>query len=134
MIIDNFKFTKDLIGIEVGDLYFDLHNNFNFTGVVDEQGKISLHWRRLSGNWVPESSPWWILLTFSAPSYIDLRGKPSEDLMEFGFFKNETDGKVEYNGLSMPCPGYEIFVARFENGAEIAIRAMSAKVSIGNGA
>ena len=128
MKIDNFAFTKDLIGIELDGKYIDLHNNFDFVSFLRESDAISLNWRRLREDWVPESTPAWIRMKFESTSYVDFRGTPSEDLMEFGFFENESLGKVEYNGIPMPRPGFEVFLVRFENGAEIAIRALSAKV------
>jgi hypothetical protein len=134
MRIENFAFTKDLIGIEFDGNYIDLHNSFKFVSALKECDAISLNWRRLRKNWVPESAPAWIRLTFESTSYVDFRGTPSEDLMELGFFENESLGMVECNGIPVPRPGYDVFVVRFENGAEIAIRAESARASIGNGA
>jgi hypothetical protein len=129
MNLRNFQFAEEHIGIDVGGIYIDLHNNYDFVELSEDPGKVCLLWKRLDERRVAAGSPETVLLTFDRASVVAKRGKPSRDIMEFGFFENELD--VPYQGLHAPAPGVEVFVVRFESGAEIAVRAESAGASVG---
>lgn len=130
MNLRNFQFGEDHIGIDVGGVYVDLHNNYDFVELSEDAGKVCFLWKGLDEYWVAAVSPKMVRLTFDGASVIAKRGTPSRDIMEFGFFESELD--VPYQGLHAPVPGFEVFVVRFENGAEIAVRAESAAASIGD--
>ena len=132
MILVNFEFMPDNIGLLVGNVYLDLHNNYDFAQVVEREGSISFVWRRAKGTWVPEQSPSSVHLTLEAVSFAEHKGTPSSEFMEYGFFNNDTVGPVEYNGTHVPVIGHELFVARFENKSEVAVMAGRASVTLGN--
>jgi hypothetical protein len=133
MILSNFQFTRDLIGLEAEAGYIDLHNNYHFVGYSESGGSATLSWQRLSEQWVSAQEPSSVSLVFSAVSHLERRGMPSGTLMEFGFFPNESRGPVEYNGHHTPSTGCELLVARFEGGAELAVLAGSATLHASNG-
>lgn len=130
MNLRNFQFGKDHVGIDVGGIYVDLHNNYDFIGLSEDSGEVCFSWKRLDEFWVEAGSPKIVRLTFDRALVVAKRGTPSRELMEFGFFDSELD--VPYQGLHAPAPGVEVFIVRFENGAEIAVRAENATASVGD--
>lgn len=128
MKLNNFALSKDLIGIDFDENYFDLHNCFDFEGIEKSDETVELKWRRNSGECVPADLPSKIRITILGVSYLDVRGEPSDAISEFGFFENSSLGRVDYNGAHMPSEGIEVLVIRFENGAEIALMANQAVV------
>jgi len=134
MILINFQLARDLIGLETEGGYIDLHNNYNFVGYSESSGGVTFNWQRIFEPGVPAQAPNNVSLAFGSVSYLERRGAPSGTLMEFGFFPNELRGPVEYNGSQNPSTGCELFVARFEGGAEFAILAASASAYVSNGA
>ncbi len=123
MRLGNFAISKDLIGIDIADEYYDLHNCFDYMGIEKTDETVELKWTRNSGEWVPDDLPHRLRIIFTDVSYLDVRGEPTDTISEFGFFENSSLGKVDYNGARMPSEGNEILVIRFENGAEIALKA-----------
>ena len=81
---------------------------------------------------MPESSPNQVRVVLESLLYFERRGVPSDTVMEFGFFQNESLGKVEYDGCQSPSPGCELLLVRFENGAELAALAERATVEVSN--
>ena len=59
MQCQNFKISRDNIGIEIDDTYLDLHNNYNFIGYVHdkEDKRVIFTWRRTIGDWVNTDAP-----------------------------------------------------------------------------
>jgi hypothetical protein len=133
MILVNFEFNIDRVGVTIGGTYHDLHNNYDFIEATDSKSNLSLLWRRTKGSWVPKEEPESILIMLERVSFLEQRGVPSHEFMEYGFFPNNI-GSVEYNGALEQKPGHETLVIRFENGSEIAVRAESATASVSNGA
>jgi len=129
MKLKNFVLSKDLIGIEIGGDYFDFHNCFDYEGLEKTDEIVKLKWKRNKGEWVPADHPHQIRITVAGVRYLDIRGEPSDTIAEFGFFENSSLGMVDYNGAQMPSEGNEVFVIRFENGAEIALMASEAVAS-----
>src|SRR5262245_34835649 len=99
MILSNFAFSPDHIGVNYGERYLDLHNNFDFVRYARRQdGEVLLLWRRAIGDSVPESLPRTFTIAVAGVTYFDVRGNPSDALDEFGFFDNDTLGKVDHQG------------------------------------
>ena len=134
MILNNFQFARDLIGLETAVGYIDLHNDYDFVGCSESRGVVTLSWQRPSAPLEPGAAPCRVSLVFGSVSGLERRGVPSNTLMEFGFFPNQSRGRVEYNGCQVPSAGCEFFVVRFEGGAEVAMFAGSARVEVSNGA
>lgn len=132
MLLSNFQFAHDLIGLETEGRYIDLHNNYDFVGCFESSGGATLNWQRILEPWVPTQAPSNVSLAFGSVSYLERRGTPSRTLMEFGFFPDGLRNPVEFNGCHVPSTGCELFVARFEGGAEIAILAGSASAHLSN--
>jgi hypothetical protein len=134
MVLSNFQFTRDLIGLDTEVGYIDLHNDYDFVGCLESNGGATLSWQRLSEPRVSAQAPNSVSIVFGAVSHLERRGVPSSTLMEFGFFPNGSRGRVEYNGQHAPSAGCEFFVARFEGGGELAMLAGSATLHASNGA
>ena len=134
MVLNNFQFTRDLIGLDTEAGYIDLHNNYDFVGCLEGKGAATLSWQRSSEPGASAQAPNRVSIVFGAVSYLEQRGVPSSTLMEFGFFPNESRGCVEYNGQHAPSTGCEFFVARFEGGGELAMLAGSAMAHVSDGA
>jgi hypothetical protein len=134
MVLSNFQFTRDLIGLDTEVGYIDLHNHYDFVGCLESNGSATLSWQRLSESGASAQTPKSVSIVFGAVSYLEQRGVSSRTLMEFGFFPNASRGRVEYNGQCAPSTGCEFFVARFEGGGELALLAGSAMAHVSNGA
>lgn len=128
MQLENFAFADDLIGIECGSQYWDLHNNFTFSDYQNVDGVLRLIWKRCSGAWVPADLPETVSLKITGVSKFEVRGEPGEGFDEFGFFPSETSGNVDHNGSSSPSEGSDVLVFRFDDGSEIAIQGTNATV------
>lgn len=61
----NFEIDQD-IAISSGELYLDLHNNFDFAGIDYRPTARTavLRWNRGAGSWVPADAPREVMLTF----------------------------------------------------------------------
>ena len=125
----NFTFSSDLIGVDYGERYFDLHNNFDFVRYVREGDALQLHWRKTKGAWVPDALPRDFRLAIGGVCYFEVRGDLSDCLDELGFFDNDTLGKVDYNGTAWAADGHEVLVLRFVGGGEIAVQGRSVTAS-----
>lgn len=128
MELSNFALDEDLIAIEVGGLYLDLHNNFDFTGYSKEGTTVELKWKVTTGDWVPAEIPTELMLKFEGVSYLEARGNLADatQLNEMGFFENSTQGNVEYNGTNKPSEGRSLLLFRFIDGGELAISGVKA--------
>jgi hypothetical protein len=111
MKLTNFRISGDFIAIEVGDSYYDLHNNFDFVGLIyDVQNKeISLNWEKSEGYWVRIEEPKSLRLLFSKVYLFKCKERDpalpvSEDncLNSMGFIDNTMLGELE--GFSHPEP------------------------------
>ncbi len=123
MELANFSLNKDLIGIDVGRIYLDLHNNFAFGGYSKSGTTVEIKLTVTSGDWVPADTPAELLLRFEDVSYFETRGNLDDatSIDEMGFFENSTQGKVEYNGANKPSQGANLLVFRFIGGGELAV-------------
>lgn len=132
MKLQNFKFNKDLISVDIGGTYIDLHNNYDFVSVVNKSNQVELHWKKAIGEWVYEGLPESVIFKIVGVSYFEFRGTVESilGLEEFGFFLNTTLGKVEYNGLNQPTLNSNVLVIRFVGGAEVAIIGCTIECSI----
>lgn len=76
----NFSISKDNIGFEQEDNYFDLHNNFDFVGFEYDISKrvVEFHWVKGSGDWVPENSPNKIRLIVNDVVFLKVKERDSE--------------------------------------------------------
>jgi hypothetical protein len=132
MILSNFAFSPDHIGVNYGERYFDLHNNFDFVRYAKQQDdEVLLLWRRAIGDWVPEWLPQTFTIAIAGVTYFDVRGRPSDALDEFGFFDSDTLGKVDYQGTTWAQDGHDLLVLRFVGGGELALRGKTASASSG---
>ena len=59
MLLSNFTINADLISISYKDKSFDLHNNYELSGIVsiDETKSISLVFSKINGDWVSVTDP-----------------------------------------------------------------------------
>lgn len=59
MKLKNFKLADDNIAFEQGANYYDIHNNFIFTGFKYNtlRREVVLNWVKGTGDWVPNNSP-----------------------------------------------------------------------------
>jgi hypothetical protein len=123
MDLANFSLNKDLIGIDVGRIYLDLHNNFDFGGYSKSGTTVEIKLIVTTGDWVPADTPAELLLRFEDVSYFETRGNLDDgtSIDEMGFFENSTQGKVDYNGANKPLQGANLLVFRFIGGGEIAV-------------
>ena len=128
MKLENFEFSKNLIALEVSGQHIDLHNLYELTAHEYSGSTLTLNWRKTNEVDVPQRLPNWVRLVVSDVEYFDIRGKPTDGLDEFGFFPNDTLGKVEYNGIHHPESGTEVLVFRFCGGGDIAVIGGSARV------
>jgi len=64
MDLANFSLNKDLIGIDVGRIYLDLHNNFDFRGYSKSGTTVEIKLTVTTGDWVPVDTPAELLLRF----------------------------------------------------------------------
>lgn len=131
MKLQNFAFATDLIGINYGDSYLDLHNNYDFLTHEQVGEKLRLTWHRVNGDWVSPSLPASLAIEADGVSYLEVRGELSHTLEELGFFNDDTLGQVQYNGLDHPEEACSILVLRFAGGGEIALKATSLRVEVG---
>ena len=132
MILSNFTFSSDHIGVNYGTRYLDLHNNFDFVRYAKQQdSEVILFWRRTIGDWVPKALPRAFVITIAGVTYFDVRGTPSDALNEFGFFDNDTLGKVDYQGTTWAEDGHDLLVLRFIGDGELALRGKTATASSG---
>jgi hypothetical protein len=62
-----FSIAEDCIALERGEDYFDLHNNFDFSGLTYDpsQRMLELRWRRGIGDWVKPSEASGLRIVFS---------------------------------------------------------------------
>lgn len=125
----NFTFSDDLIGVDYRERYLDLHNNFDFVRYTKDGDAVQLHWRKANGNWVPDALPRTFRIAIAGVTYFDARGALSDCLDEFGFFDNDTLGKVDYNGTAWAAGGHDVLVLRFVGGGEIVVQGQSATAS-----
>jgi hypothetical protein len=125
----NFTFSDDHIGVEYRGRYLDLHNNFNFVRYARDGAAVQLHWRKTNGDWVPDPLPRTFTIAIAGVTYFDVRGALSDCLDEFGFFDNDTLGKVDYNGTTWAAAGHDVLVLRFVGGGEVAMQGQSATAS-----
>ena len=78
---------------------------------------------------MPDGSPRTFRITIAGVTYFDVRGDLSDGLDEFGFFDNDTLGKVDYQGTMWAKDGHDLLVLRFVGGGEIAVQGQSARAS-----
>ncbi len=111
MKLSNFTIANDSIALEVGQSYYDLHNNFDFIGLQynTQNQAATLSWKKSTGAWVPENSPHTIKLEFSGVGLFKCKERDpempySEDdcLDMIGFVHNNLIEEVE--GFSSPHP------------------------------
>ena len=123
MELANFSLNKDLIGVEVGGIYLDLHNNFDFAGYSKSGSTVKIKLTLTTGDWVPADIPAELMLRFEDVSYFEARGNLdiATGIDEIGFFENSTQGKVDYNGANNPTKGASLLVFRFIGGGELAV-------------
>jgi hypothetical protein len=131
MRLVGFSFSNDRVGIQTSGRYFDLHNNYLLRSHDRNGSQLRLFWSRLNEHWVAADQPETIVLEILGVSYFEVRGEPSDDLDEIGFFDSSTFGKVDYNGRSSPTPTCDVLVFRFIGGGEIAVRGQSVSVHSG---
>ena len=123
MKLANFSLNKDLIALEAGSQYLDLHNNYDFIGCVQNSSSAELEWVVAKGDWVPSTIPGRLVIKIEGVSYFEKRGDFTgvKELDELGFFENSTKGKVEYTGSNIPQEGADLLLFRFVGGAELAV-------------
>lgn len=122
----NFTFSDDNIGVDYGGRYLDLHNDYDFVRYARVVDAVHLHWRKRNGAWMADDLPGALTIAVAGVTYFEPRGALSDCLEEFGFFENDTLGKVDYNGTTRAASGHEVLVLRFVGGGEIAMQGRSA--------
>jgi hypothetical protein len=129
MILSNFAFSPDHIGVDYGARYLDLHNNFDFVRYTRHDDEVSLLWHRSVGHWVPEDSPQSFRIAIAGLVHFEVRGDLSDTLDEFGFFDDGTLGRVDYHGTTWAKEGHALLVLRFVGGGELVAQGKSASAS-----
>ena len=124
----NFAFSRDHIGVDYGERYLDLHNDFDFARQSKVSDELELEWVRSRISRV-RASPSTFRITVAGVSYFEVRGKLSETLDEFGVFDNDTLGKVDYQGTTRAQDGYDLLVLRFVGGGELVVQGKTASAS-----
>src|SRR5690606_29363353 len=117
----------------------DLHNNYDFLGLdySVEEKTLALRWRRGTGAWVPEKSPYSLILTFRGvsefrfmPRDAELPFTEDDCVSTFGYWTNEewANGVTMLSDNQQPDPNWMTAI-EFQSGAIIILRASSASAS-----
>ena len=130
MILTNYTINRDLVSIEVEQLYLDLHNNYDYAGTIEKSNTVEVMFKLTEGDWVSAGQPLIITLKFNEVSYFDERGTASRDVDELGFHVNSTLGKVNYQGSNHPKQDANTLVIRFIGGSELAVACKESVCSI----
>lgn len=138
----DFLIADDCIALERGNAYFDLHNNFDFHGLVYNPTRrtLELHWLRSSGAWVAPTDPSELRVLFSSVYLF----RASERESSIRFTEDDcldTIGFVPAESLDMEChpllPSAQAgshLMATFMSGFVIKIGAESAVLVEGDAA
>lgn len=135
MKLDNFVVSEDNIGLQVGDMYLDLHNNFDFQAIkysIDKR-EIRLSWKKHSGDWVPEKDPRIIELEFHGVTRFKMKERNpdipfSEDdcLNTIGFLPPDMWDHIDGYSPHQPSAEDDLLMD-FMSGAALKIRAESVR-------
>ncbi|MBU3057894.1 hypothetical protein [Pseudomonas indica] len=138
MRLENFKII-DSIAIEYGGYYLDLHNNFNFVGLVYDvpRQRIELEWNKNLGEWSRNERYEKIKLTFDAVSVFCVRArdqaKPfSEDecLSYIGYLHpDDMDVMDGFLPVGQSSDDYHVILG-FEGGLVIKLYSRIARVEV----
>ncbi|MBQ0726300.1 MAG: hypothetical protein KBT77_02990 [Thalassolituus oleivorans] len=139
MNLSNFNIASDFIAIESNGVYYDLHNNFEFTGLSYDvlNRKVKLSWVKSTGDWVAVNFPNTLDLNFSGVSLFKCKERDSgvpytEDdcLGSLGFIHNDMVNEIEGFVSIEPSDDACHLNLSFESGFALKIAADSAKCSI----
>ena len=135
MKLENFTVSEDNIGLKIGDMNLDLHNNFDFQAIeysIDKR-EIRLSWKRNSGDWVPKKDPRRIELVFHGVARFKMRGRNpdipfSEDdcLSTIGFLPPDMWEHIDGYSPHQPTADDDLLMD-FMSGAALKIRAESVR-------
>jgi hypothetical protein len=139
MKLIEFSVAKDCIALERGADYFDLHNNFDFQGLVynSVQRTLELHWIRGTGDWIKATEPAELRLSFSGvflfkASERDPEMPFTEDdcLNSIGFMWDDMLSEMDGYTSNQPKDGCTHLIIMFMSGFCIKVGAESVSLSI----
>jgi hypothetical protein len=135
MKLNGFAFSSDQIGVESGRSYFDLHNNFDFSGLTYSvvERVIILDWTKGNRAGVPADSPKKLSLRFEGVGFLRAKQRDSdipftEDdcLRTIGFFWNDMIEEMSVTDTSVPMEGCSHLLIDFMSGFAIKLSAENA--------
>ncbi|MEQ9036109.1 hypothetical protein [Gracilimonas sp.] len=135
----NFSISKDNIGFEQEDNYFDLHNNFSFGGFsYDVLNRVAeFHWLKGSGDWVPENSPDKIHLLVNDVVFFKVKERDSEMpfteddcLSIIGFIWNEMKDDMESYYSHQPEENCTHLILQFMSEMAVKLEGGSASIKV----
>jgi len=109
----NFR-IRNFIEVEIDGRFFDLHNNFDFTGyeVNETANEINLYFEKSKGNWVPANEVNKLVFTLQNVNYLNTI-PPNQEMIandtclaSITYFYHE-DRKENYGLLDKELPGPE---------------------------
>lgn len=135
MKLENFSISENSIALESGNLYLDLHNNYDFKQIeysIDSR-KIRLLWIKNPGDWVKGNIPDRITLEFDGVSRLRIRerdpGIPyteDECLSTIGFLPSDMWEYVDGYSTGKPATTDDLLMD-FMSGMAMKISAESAR-------
>jgi len=126
------------IYLTVAERSYDLHNNYDFTGLMYEIGTrtLTLAWKRASGTWVPSTDPLRIHIEllgvshFSAkPRQEDRPASDDECLDCVSYVEPAQDIEDSFTTAATPDDSWH-YVFQFESGLVLRIKAEEATCHI----
>lgn len=127
------------IYLTVADKFFDLHNNFDFTGFAYEIGAraLRLNWKRGTGAWVPSTDPLGIQIEllgishFSANPRVEDRPYTDDECLDCVSFVEPSQHIDEsFTTAATPSDDWH-YVFQFESGLVLRVKAEEATCHIG---
>ncbi len=128
----NFIIDEDIYIVFEGN-YFDLHNDYDFTGYEysEDVRCLSLSWKIGTGDWVRDGQPPSLRLEFEGVSYFEVKPRnskllPAEDSSLDGFYfisdEEWCDGPFSPGSLKDLPPNCKHYI-QFESGADMILLA-----------
>ena len=139
MKLNEFSVAKDCIALERGADYFDLHNNFDFQGLVynSAQRTLELRWIRSVGDWIKATDPAELRLSFTGVFLFKARERDrempfTEDdcLSSIGFMWDDMLSEMDGYTSNHPKDGCTHLIAMFTSGFSIKVGAESVTLNV----
>jgi hypothetical protein len=143
MKLVGFSIAEDFVALERGSDRFDLHNNFNFQGLLYKPAErtLELRWRRGLGDWVEPSEPPDLCISFSGVYLFKaqerdpaLPFKEDDCLDSIGFMWDELVTEMRAFTSNKPGDGCTHLTANFMSGFSLKVGAESADLLVGGSA